>query len=309
MIHDVVIIGSGPSAQTAAIYAARAGLKTVVYGGFMAGDMAAGGQLMITTDVENFPGFPDGIMGPDLMDRMIQQSKNCGALYVEETIEKVDFKSKPFKLYTQNQEIQSRSVIVATGATARRLESLKGHKTFWNKGVSACAVCDGPAPIFKNKPLCVLGGGDSACEEAIFLTKYASKVNMIVRKDHLRASKVMADRAINHEKINILFEHEPVELKGQNTLSHVVLKTKQSEKTIEASGFFYAIGHDPNVSWFKDSGLEFDSDGYILAHDTKTNVEGVFACGDVTDKKYRQAITAAGMGCQAALECVHFLSK
>jgi thioredoxin reductase (NADPH) len=318
-IHSVVIIGSGPAAHTAAIYCARANLKPVLYEGFMAGGVAAGGQLTTTTDVENFPGFPDGISGNELMGKMRNQSVRFGTDILTETISKVDFSQTPFRLYTEDRPdtpILTKSVIVATGATARRM-NLPGEEKYWQAGISACAVCDGAVPIFRNKPLAVVGGGDSAAEEATFLTKYASKVYVLVRRDQLRASKVMANRLLSNPKIEVLWNTLPVEAKGDGRLlQSVVLKDTKSGalKELPVNGLFYAIGHVPNTSIFKNTQgpqLNLDKDGYIQVTPgtSRTNIEGVFAAGDVQDKKYRQAVTAAGSGCMAALDCERWLES
>ncbi|MCM8534382.1 MAG: thioredoxin-disulfide reductase [Lentisphaeraceae bacterium] len=310
-MRKVIIIGSGPAGHTAAIYAARATLEPLMFEGMMAGGVAAGGQLTTTTDVENFPGFPDGIGGWELMDKMRQQSINCGTEVVTETVDSVDLSQKPFKVTVDGQEHLAESIILATGATAKRL-GLPGEEKFWNKGMSACAVCDGALPIFRDKPLVVIGGGDSACEEATFLTKFASKVYMLVRRDEFRASKVMGQRAIDNEKIEILWNSAATEAKGDDFLTHVEvenLKTGEM-RTVEANGLFYAIGHKPNTD-FLEGQIELDESGYIItkAGSPETSVPGVFACGDVQDKKWRQAITAAGSGCMAALSAEHYLSS
>jgi thioredoxin reductase (NADPH) len=292
----------------------------------MAGGVAAGGQLTTTTEVENFPGWPVGISGSELMDKMREQSIGCGTTIVTETVSKVDLSQRPFKLWLEGKEdelpILTHSLIIATGATAKRLH-LPGEEKFWNAGMSACAVCDGPAPIFRKKPLAVLGGGDSACEEATYLTKYASKVYMIVRRDKLRASKVMAQRAMNNPNIEILWNRVPVKVSGSGrllesmTLQSTLPEDNGALTEVPVNGFFYAIGHQPNVSLLaslketpKSYQVKTDEDGYIIINPSEgcmTSVEGVFACGDVADKKYRQAITAAGSGCAAALDCERWL--
>ncbi|KAJ3206663.1 thioredoxin-disulfide reductase [Entophlyctis luteolus] len=313
-VNPVVIIGSGPAAHTAAIYTARANLSPVLYEGFMAGGVAAGGQLTTTTEVENFPGFPKGISGPSLMDQFREQSVHHGTKIVTETIESVDLSSRPFKLFSEsdpNTPILAQTLIIATGATARRMK-IPGEETYWQKGISACAVCDGAVPIFRNKELAVVGGGDSAAEEAIFLTKYASKVHVLVRKDRLRASKVMAERLLNHPKINVHFGSVAVEAKGDGRLlSELVVQDVNSKatRTLAVNGLFYAIGHVPNTAFLKGSQVALDADGYIKVSpgSSLTNVEGIFAAGDVQDKRYRQAITAAGSGCMAALDCERWL--
>ncbi len=315
-VNNVVIIGSGPAALTAAIYTARANLSPVLYEGFMAGGVAAGGQLTTTTEVENFPGFPEPISGPELVMRMRKQAENFGTTFVTETISKVDFSVRPFKLWREGLEddepVLAHSVIIATGATARRM-NLPGEDKYWQRGISACAVCDGALPIFRNNPLAVIGGGDSAVEEAIFLTKYASKVYLIHRRDELRASKIMQKRVIENEKVEILWDTVPVETKGDDRqLRSLVIKNVKSgdQKEIEINGLFYAIGHIPNTAPFKDF-IETDETGYALTlpGTTKTNVDGVFAAGDVQDKNYRQAITAAGSGCMAAINTEHYLGE
>lgn len=317
MTHNkVTIIGSGPAAHTAAIYLARAELKPVLYEGMMANGFAPGGQLTTTTEVENFPGFPAGIMGSDLMDNMKKQSEKFGTKIITETISKVDFSSKPFKHWTEFNEdaepITSDSVIISTGASAKRLH-LPGEDKYWQRGISACAVCDGAVPIFRNKPLAVIGGGDSACEEALFLTKYGSKVYMLVRKDHMRASSIMQKRVQNNPKMEVLYNTVSVDTKGDgkflNALGIKNVKTGET-KDLAVNGLFYAIGHKPATEIFKDQ-IECDETGYIKTKpdSSLTSVPGVFAAGDVQDKKYRQAITSAGTGCMAALDCEHYLSS
>ncbi|KAJ3211776.1 thioredoxin-disulfide reductase [Dinochytrium kinnereticum] len=316
----VVIVGSGPAGHTAAIYCARARLEPVMYEGFMAGGVAPGGQLTTTTEVENFPGFPKGISGPDMMDLFREQSVHHGTTIHTETISKVDLKTWPFKLWLENKEAEppllARSLIVATGATARRMR-IPGEEKYWQAGISACAVCDGAAPLFRKKALAVVGGGDSAAEEATFLTKYASKVYVIVRRDKLRASKVMAERLLANPKIEVLWNVLPVEAEGNGkVLEGLVLEdtvTKERRK-LPVSGLFYAIGHDPNTKFLVDPEtgkpqLEVDADGYIVVKPgtSYTSVEGVFAAGDVQDRRYRQAVTAAGSGCMAALDAERWL--
>ncbi len=311
MVHQVVIIGSGPAAHTAAIYAARAELKPVMFEGFMAAGVAAGGQLTTTTDVENFPGFPEGVMGPDLMDRMRAQSLLFGTEIITETVNSVDLSGPTFKYKSDSMEGEAKSIILATGATAKRLY-VPGTNDgeLWMRGISACAVCDGALPIFRDKPLAVIGGGDSAMEEASFLSKYASKVYIIVRRDELRASKIMQQRALDNPKIEFVWSHTLKEAKGDDLLGQIVVESTKdgSTKDLDVNGLFFAIGHVPNTS-FLDGQITTDEDGYIVTapDSTKTNVTGVFACGDVQDKKWRQAITAAGSGCMAALEAEHYL--
>lgn len=299
---NCLVIGSGPAAHTAAIYLARANLEPTLYEGFMANGIAAGGQLTTTTDIENFPGFPDGIMGGELMDAMRKQSERFGTKIISETVAKLDLSSRPFKYATEwdpDTTHTADTVILATGATARRL-GLPGEEKYWNNGVSACAVCDGAAPIFKKKPLVVIGGGDSAAEEAMFLTKYASHVTVLVRRDQLRASNIMASRLKNHKDVTIRWNSVGVEIKGdeKGLMSHMVVKNVKTgeEETLEANGLFYAIGHDPASTLVKGQ-IETDEDGYIITKSGTplTNIEGVYAAGDVQDKRYRQAITSAGM--------------
>jgi thioredoxin reductase (NADPH) len=313
MADNVVIIGSGPAAHTAAIYAARAELAPVLFEGFMAAGIAAGGQLTTTSDVENFPGFPDGVQGPELMDRMRAQSIRFGTTIHTETVNKVDLSTRPFRYATDDREGEANALILATGATAKRLPIPgSGDDEFWQKGVSACAVCDGALPMFRNQPLMVIGGGDSAMEEATFLTKYGSKVYIVHRRDELRASKIMQQRALDNDKIEFLWSHAAVEAKGGEGLEVVRVKNLKNdeERDLEVMGLFFAIGHTPN-SGFLEGQIETDDTGYIVTKPgtTETNVEGVFACGDVQDKKWRQAITAAGTGCMAALQVEHFLSS
>ena len=308
--QHVVIIGSGPAAHTAGIYLGRALLNPVMFEGEMAGGVAAGGQLTTTTDVENFPGFKE-ISGPELMMKMRDQAEHCGTSIHTKTVSKVDLSQQPFKVYWDDHVVETNTVVIATGATAKRL-NIKGEDVFWQKGMSACAVCDGALPLFRNKPLVVIGGGDSAVEEACFLTKFGSKVYMLVRKDALRASKVMQERAFSNDKLEILWNTEATEAVGDQLLTHVRIKNNvtQEESLLEANGLFYAIGHKPNTD-FLNGQINLDSDGYVMtqAGSTKTNIDGVFACGDVKDKIYRQAITAAGSGCMAALEAEKYLSE
>lgn len=316
MVHNkVTIIGSGPAAHTAAIYLARAEMNPVLYEGMMANGIAAGGQLTTTTEIENFPGFPDALTGSELMDRMRQQSEKFGTKIITETISKVDFSSKPFKLwpefYEDGEPITTDAVVIATGASAKRL-GLPGEETYWQQGISACAVCDGAVPIFRNNPLAVIGGGDSACEEALFLTKFGSKVYMIVRKDHLRASTIMQKRVEKNPKLEILYNTVSLEAKGDGKLlSHLKIKNVQTEevKDLPVNGLFYAIGHTPATQIFKDQ-LETDASGYIktIPGTASTSIQGVYAAGDVQDSKYRQAITSAGTGCMAALEAESYLA-
>lgn len=292
------IIGSGPAAHTAAIYAARAELKPILFEGWMANDIAPGGQLTTTSEVENFPGFPDGIGGGEIMERCRNQSLRFGTEIFTETVNKVDFSKTPFEVFTDSKTVLADSVIVATGAVARRL-TFPGSIEFWNRGISACAVCDGAAPIFRNKPLAVIGGGDSAMEEANFLTKYGSKVYIIHRRNEFRASKIMRNRALENPKIQVVWDSVVEEAYGERLLGGLKVKNIVNGEVsdLQASGLFFAIGHEPATK-FLDGQLELDADGYVVTKPgtTLTSVKGVFAAGDVQDKKYRQAITAAGSG-------------
>jgi len=306
-----VIIGSGPAAHTAAIYAGRAKLHPLVFEGLLAAGVAAGGQLTTTTEVENYPGFPQGISGPELMEKMRQQSLRCGARIKTLTVEKVDLRVRPFKVFAGNEVVEAKALIIATGATAKRMQ-VSGEERLWQKGISACAVCDGALPIFRNKNLVVVGGGDSAVEESTFLTKYAAKVTLLVRRDALRASKIMQEKLLADKKIEVLWNTVLLEAVGDKILTAVKIrnvKTNQ-ESMLEASGLFYAIGHLPNTS-FLNGQINLDETGYIKTRPgtTLTNIAGVFACGDVQDKIYRQAVTAAGSGCMAALDAERFLGE
>ena len=310
-MENVVIIGSGPAAHTAAIYNGRAKLNPLIFEGLMAGGVAAGGQLTTTTDVENYPGFPDGVSGPDLMVKMREQSINCGATIKTVTVDKVDLKSKPFKVFVGSEIVETKSIIISTGATAKRLD-LPGEDRLWQKGISACAVCDGALPIFRNKVLVTIGGGDTATEESLYLTKYGSKVIMLVRRDVFRAAKILQDRVFVDKKIEIKWNTNATEVLGETAVTGVKIKNNKTseEEVIEANGLFYAIGHEPNTT-FLDGQLDLDETGYVKTTpgSTKTSVEGVFACGDVQDKVYRQAVTAAGTGCMAALEAERYLTE
>lgn len=308
--RKLVIIGSGPAAYTAAIYAARANLCPLVYEGFFSGP--AGGQLMTTTEVENYPGFPEGITGPELMDRFRKQAERFGTTMLTEDVVSIDMSSAPFIVKGSPTTVEADALIIATGATAKRLD-IPGTRDgeFWQKGVTACAVCDGAAPIFRNKNLYVVGGGDSAVEEAIFLTKYGSKVYIVHRRDQLRASKIMVERAKHHPKIEILWNTVPVKVEGSDVLNSVTLKNLLSgqETTYPAGGLFFAIGHQPNTA-FLGGQVQLQENGYIQVFDnsSRTSVEGVFAAGDVQDHVYRQAVSAAGSGCMAALDAERWLS-
>jgi thioredoxin reductase (NADPH) len=308
---NLVIIGSGPAAFTSAIYAARANLTPLVFEGFMTGPV--GGQLTTTTDVENFPGFPDGIIGPQLMDNMRAQAIKFGSEMITEDVLSVNLSNHPFEVQSNKNQVFTNSIIIATGANAKRLD-IDGSRDgeFWQKGVTACAICDGASPIFRNKDLYVIGGGDSAVEEAVFLTKYANKVYIVHRRDELRASKIMVSRALNHPKIEILWNKVIAKIEGDNVVNSVIVEdvnTKKIEKR-QAGGVFFAIGHKPNTD-FLENQVNVNNNGYIitLPNRTYTNVEGVFAAGDVQDYIYKQAITAAGSGCMAALDAERWLSE
>ena len=309
-MENLVIIGSGPAAHTAAIYAGRAKLDPLVYEGLLAGGVAAGGQLTTTTEVENYPGFTS-ISGPDLMVKMREQAIHCGARIETLTVDKVDLKKHPFRVFVGTKSIEAKSIIIATGATAKRM-GIPGEEKLWQKGISACAVCDGALPIFRNKVLVVVGGGDTAAEEALFLTKYGSKVIMLVRRDVLRASKAMQERVLSNKKIELQWNTNALSAVGEKKLEAIKVKNNKTNKesTIEASGLFYAIGHLPNTA-FLNGQLQLDETGYVktVPGTTRTNVPGVFACGDVQDKVYRQAVTAAGSGCMAALDVERYLSE
>lgn len=306
----LLIIGSGPAGYTAALYAARANLAPVLFEGFYSGP--AGGQLMTTTEVENYPGFPEGVTGPELIERFRAQALRFGTHIISEDIESVGLDSYPFIARGPKTKIEANAIIIATGATAKRLE-IPGARDgeFWQKGVTACAICDGAAPIFRNRPLFVVGGGDTAIEEALFLTKFGSRVFIVHRRDQLRASKIMQERALKHPKIEVLWDSVIVSVEGDSVVRHVVVENvKTMERTTkEAGGLFFAIGHLPNTAFLQDQ-IELHPTGYIkVFKGTRTSKEGVFAAGDVQDHEYRQAITAAGSGCMAALEAERWLSE
>jgi len=302
-MHDVIIIGAGPAGYTAGIYCARARHDTLLISGIL-----PGGQLMNTTDVENYPGFSDGIMGPDLMTVMRKQTEKMGTKIIDDEVTSVDFKNNPLKVKTASEEFEARAVIVCTGANPRKI-GLDGEQTFAGKGVSYCATCDGA--FFRDQELIVVGGGDSAMEEAIFLTKFASAVHIVHRKGEFRASKIMQERALSNEKIKIHFNSTVKEIHGDQKFQQVVLNnTKTNEdKILEAGGLFIAIGHEPNSTIFQDQ-IELDGNGYIIIkNNTETSVAGVFCAGDVHDHRYRQAVTAAGFGCMAAIDVDKYLSE
>jgi thioredoxin reductase (NADPH) len=308
-VEKVVIIGSGPAGHTAAIYAARANLTPVMFEGFMAAGVAAGGQLTTTTEVENFPGFPEGVHGTKLMERMRAQSERFGTRIHTETVERVDLSKRPFLVASSERQLRAETVIISTGATAKRL-FLPGEDRLWQQGISACAVCDGALPIFRNKPLVVIGGGDTACEEASYLTKFGSRVYVVHRRHELRASKIMAQRLLDNPKVEMVWDSVAEEAVGAKFLEGVRVKNVKTgqSRVLEAAGLFYAIGHEPNTA-FLGGQVKLDETGYIVTTPgtTQTSVKGVFACGDVQDKVWRQAVTAAGTGCMAALEAERFL--
>jgi len=301
--NKVAIIGSGPAGLTAALYAGRANLEPIVIEG-----LAAGGQLMLTTDVENYPGFPKGLLGPDMMALFREQAVRFGAQMVSGDVERVDFTKRPFTLWVDDKAVEADAVIVATGASAMWLglpseTRLRGH------GVSACATCDGF--FFKDKAVAVVGGGDTAMEESNFLTKFASEVVIIHRRDKLRASKIMQERARRNPKISFRWNRVVTEVLGKETVEGLRLKdtTNGKEETMEAQGLFLAIGHKPNTDFLRGA-LEMDEHGYIKIHgNTLSSVEGVFVAGDVFDRRYRQAVTAAGSGCQAAIDAERWLEE
>ncbi|HSJ72056.1 MAG TPA: thioredoxin-disulfide reductase [Acidimicrobiia bacterium] len=304
MPDKVLIIGSGPAGLTAAIYAARAGLDPLMIEG-----MERGGQLMITTDVENYPGFPDGIMGPELMEQMRKQAERFGTRIVSSNVTDVDFSQRPFTVNVGPDAYTAETIIISTGASARWL-NVPGEEKLRGYGVSACATCDGF--FFRDKELVVVGGGDSAMEESLFLTKFATKVTVVHRREEFRASTIMANRVLDHPKIEVIWNTVVEEILGDKVVDGVRIRNVDTDEvtTLATDGVFVAIGHDPNTTVFKGH-IELDDDEYIVTNPgtTITSVEGVFAAGDVTDKVYRQAVTAAGMGCQAALDAERFLDN
>jgi thioredoxin reductase (NADPH) len=303
-LRNVIVIGSGPAGYTAALYAARADLEPLVLKG-----LEAGGQLMLTTDVENYPGFADGIMGPELMDQMEKQAQRFGAEVLAVHVTEVDLSSRPFLVKAGDQAWRARTLISATGATARWLD-IPGEERLRGRGVSACATCDGF--FFRDRELVVVGGGDTAMEEATFLTKFASKVTIVHRRDAFRASKVMQDRVFAHPKIEVLWDTVVEEIVGDQAVTGVVVRHVKTDETsaLSTDGVFMAIGHDPATTLFGDQ-LETDEDGYLVVREpsTETNIHGVFAAGDVTDHTYRQAVPAAGQGCKAAIDAERLLGE
>ena len=301
--YEIIIIGAGPAGYTAGIYSSRARHNTLLISGIL-----PGGQLMNTTDVENYPGFEQGIMGPDLMLTMRKQTERMGTKIIDDEVTSVDFKNNPLKVFTASNTFEANSVIICTGANPRKI-GLDGEQTFAGKGVSYCATCDGA--FFKNQELIVVGGGDSAMEEATFLTKFASTVHIIHRRDTFRASKIMQERALSNEKIKVHFNCTVEDIQGDQKFQKVILKNvKNNEKIIlEAAGLFVAIGHEPNSKIFENQ-VELDENGYVvLKNNTETNIPGVFCAGDVHDHRYRQAVTAAGFGCMAAIDADKYLAK
>ncbi len=304
MTEKILIIGSGPAGLTAAIYAARADLSPLMIEGY-----ERGGQLMLTTDVENYPGFPDGIMGPELIESFRKQAERFGTRIISSDVTRVDLSERPFKVWVGEDPYEAETLIISTGASARWLD-VPGETRLRGYGVSACATCDGF--FFRDKRLAVIGGGDSAMEEAIFLTKFATKVTIIHRRDQFRASKIMAQRAIDHEKIDVMWNSAVEEVLGDDLVTGVRVRNVDTDEksTLDVDGVFLAIGHDPNTGVFRDK-LEMDKGGYIVTdpHTTMTSVEGVFAAGDVVDHVYQQAVTAAGQGSEAALDAERWLES
>lgn len=301
--YDVIIIGSGPAGYTAALYAARANLSVLMFQGYQ-----PGGQLMLTSEVENYPGFEEGLLGPNLMEKFEAQARRFGAEMVTEDVTAVDFSKRPFTITTDSGDFQAKAVIISTGASAKWL-GLPSEERLQGRGVSACATCDGF--FFKNKDIAVVGGGDTAMEEATFLTRYASHVTVIHRRDMLRASKIMQDRAFNNPKISFIWDTEVKEVLGDEAITGLRLRNVQTgeESTLAVQGLFLAIGHQPNTDLFKGI-LEMDKVGYITqVEHTMTSIPGVFAAGDVSDHRYRQAVTAAGDGCRAAIDVERWLES
>ena len=308
-VENVVIIGSGPAGYTAAIYAARANLQPLLVTGFNSGGIP-GGQLMTTTFVENYPGFPDGVLGPELMDLMKAQAERWGTILHESDVISIDTDSRPFELRTLDTNIKTNSIIIATGASANRLGVINEDK-FWSRGISACAICDGATPQFRDEELAVIGGGDSACEEAAYLTKYGSKVHLLVRSEKLRASAAMIDRVKANPKIEIHWNTEVEKANGNDWLERIeIINLGQKKGELNVKGLFYAIGHTPNTK-FLDKKIELDEKGYIACKSGRpeTSIEGIFAAGDVVDSEWRQGVTAAGTGCMAALAAERWLAE
>ena len=301
--YDVIIIGSGPAGFTAGVYTSRAKLKVLIITGSL-----PGGQLMTTSEVENYPGFPNGIFGPELMMNMRQQAERFGTTIIDDEVVKVDFKNHPFRISTHSESFEGRAILLCTGASPRKL-GINGEEEFGGRGVSYCATCDGP--FFKGEEIAVIGGGDTAIEEATFLTKFGKSVKIIHRRDFLRASKILQEKAFENSKIQFIWNHVVTRISGNKKIENIEIKdlTTGSTSNLSVGGLFVAIGHEPNTSIFKDQ-LELDDKGYVvLKENTKTSVEGIFAAGDVHDYRYRQAVTAAGFGCMAALDVEKWLSE
>lgn len=302
-LYDVIIIGSGPAGFTAGIYASRAKLKTLIISGSL-----PGGQLMTTSEVENYPGFPNGIFGPELMMNMRQQSERFGTTIIDDEVLKVNFKNNPFLISTHSESFEGRAILLCTGASPRKL-GINGEQEFGGRGVSYCATCDGP--FFKGEEIAVIGGGDTAIEEATFLTKFGKSVKIIHRRDFLRASKILQEKAFENSKIQFIWNHVVTRISGNKKIENIDIKNLTTGKiqNLSVGGLFVAIGHEPNTSIFKDQ-LELDDKGYVvLKENTRTSVEGVFGAGDVHDYRYRQAVTAAGFGCMAALDVEKWLTE
>ena len=308
-IENLVIVGSGPAGYTAAIYAARANLHPLLITGYERGGIP-GGQLMTTTHVENFPGFPDGVLGPDLMDLMKAQAIRWGTHLLEADADAIDLSERPYRIEVEGRSIRTHAVIIATGARANRL-GVPSEDKFWSSGISACAICDGATPQFRNEELAVVGGGDSACEEAVYLTKYGSHVHLLVRSDRLRASAAMADRVTANPMITVHWNSEIVDVSGDSWLQTLTLRDRLSDQQTDLAvrGLFYAIGHTPNTDLLRGQ-VELDAKGYLSTPSGRpeTSLEGVFAAGDVSDSEWRQGITAAGSGCKAALAAERWLT-
>ena len=309
-VENVIIIGSGPAGHTAAVYTARADLKPLMFEGFSAGGIP-GGQLMTTTEVENYPGFPDGVTGPEMMMAFKAQSERFGTRSLMQDVQEVDLSKRPFRVKSDGVDYFAKAVIIATGASAKYI-GLESEQRLMNKGVSACATCDGALPMFRDQPLVVVGGGDTAMEEALFLARFASKVTLVHRREVFRASKIMLERVQKHEKIEILTNTRVIEVLGEDEVTAVRLEDTVNGDTrdLAVAGMFVAIGHQPNTQVFGEQ-LDQDERGYLVtkADSSYTNIEGVFACGDVQDHVYRQAVTAAGSGCMAAIDAERWLES